>query len=364
MKFVIETGTFADAVQAAAKFTNSKETLYTGVMVQHRSTRIDEGLMVQATNGDVTFRRTLTPEEISFEENDRRQMYFPAKLASKLLPKFPLGAESFLEIESKDRECTITCGRIRVKLNLLDPDVFPGIPVYGTEELGEVEGLAQRLKQVSFAADKKGIKSGLHIDGEHLICVSTGLLARAKCKVPVEHPVTLPISMLGSILRNTDVIHIGERDKRFILQTDVDTQIITTVMLDPYPDTNQFMAIREKHLDRKIGFDKLRMKDSLVRMLALADEDELPRLRMYLREDRIDLQMEVKDVGEILDFIEAWCEKPTEQRYAMTPSYLLDIINVWPTSMIEMEFNGEKSTNPFCCEHKGLFIMWMGFYEK
>jgi hypothetical protein len=105
------------------------------------------------------------------------------------------------------------------------------------------------------------------------------------------------------------------------------------------------------------------MRDALLRMHALGEVDEAPRFRMWVREAQLDLQMRVDDVGEITDQVEAWSETPSELRYAVTPSYLLDVTSVWPTANLDVEYCPDNNLRPFCAEQNGLMIMWMPFRD-
>jgi DNA polymerase III sliding clamp (beta) subunit (PCNA family) len=247
--------------------------------------------------------------------------------------------------------------------------VFPIIPDYDAADLGEVEGMARKLKMVSFAAQHKGkgALSGLYIDGTNITACNGNQLARVACKVPVLEPVVLPIAPLGGVLKNTDTVLMGYLDGRFVFQTDAETQITSTVITDKYPDVERFVELRKIHDDAKVTFSTNVMAGVLERMLALCGDEEYPRVRMRFQPDAIQLGMHVEAVGQITDeipMVEYSSEPPGDAKtYVMMPQYLLQVLSAWQKSDFPLEYCSTDVLKPYAVGNDEFISMWMGVRE-
>lgn len=365
MHIRIETSTITDAITNAARLSGVDH--YSGVLI---TASAEHGCTVSACNGALTFRRHLTLQgvEMSFGDTDERQWYVPAKIASRLFAKLPLGEGSMTELSDTDGSSVeIRNGKTKVRMNVFDPTVFPIIPTYDEAQLGEVEGMAKRIKQVAFAVQPKANSplAGLHITGNHIIGCNGNQLARVHCPVPVTEAVTLPLAPLAGVLKNTDVVLMGYLDNRFVFRTDAETQVTSTVITDPYPNVMQFAALREQWDDATATFNRDEMRSLLERMLALCSEEEYPRIKVRFFEDTIKVGMDVPAVGQMTDELPAKCEPaPAESlTYTMSPKYLLDVLTVWPANEVILEYCSTNVLKPYTVADDELLTMWMGMKD-
>lgn len=363
MQIRIETASMSDAIAKAASIAGSDS--LAGVLIGS-----DPGVVtVSATDGELTFRRKISAEavEMSFGDQDTRRWYLPAKVVSKLFSKFPMGEGSMVSISDLDESTIeIKCNKTKVKLHTLDWTVFPRIVDYDPDILGEVEGMARKLKMVAFAAQpkSKGVLSGLYIDGEFITACNGNQLARVRCKVPVDQPVTLPIAPLSNVLKNTDAVHMGYVDDRFVFQTDAETQVTSTVITERYPDVSAFAGLRDQWCDATTKFSKDVMRMVLERMLALCAEEEYPRVRMRYDADAVRVGMHVPQVGQMTDELPAECANESVLTYTMMPKYLLDVLSAWPSNEVPLEFCSTSNLKPYAIGDDDFLAMWMGVRES
>lgn len=299
MKITCETATLADAVGRASRVAPTVTSAYhkaAGLLFEVEPVSMTP-LVLKSTDLEITYRQQVPVAEASGEPGTWR---IPSTLLNGFLAALPLGAGQTVTIEDGDGPFVVVhSGRTRAKVRLIEGE-FPLIErFHDTGEMVEVEDFAQRVEQVAWACHPNDAPfSGVHMDGEHIVATDREKVVLVPCPVPVAEPITVPLTSLLGLLRNTSSVSVRASERKFELMTDDETQASTVIYGVAYPPYRRVLRddyAHESRVDREI------FASALNRLMVIGRGIKLPRIRFTFREGSLSLQMAAEDVGVIRD---------------------------------------------------------------
>lgn len=306
MQVEIETGAFADAAQKAGRVAPTKGSAYdraAGLMLEVDSDQIDRPVTIRSTDMDNTFLARLGALRVQGSGAWR----LPAGVLAGLAGQLPLGAGSTVILSDRGGKINLKSGKTKANLHTMDPSSFPPFAWFDESALVPVQNLAQLLERVSWATDagdRSDVLSGVHIDGERLVACDRVKMAEVPCKVPIDHPITVPLSSLVMIMRNTAEVRILAVDQALHLMTDQDTQATSRIFGAPYPD----LSPMRKRVDSNDSFMEVSVEgllEVLRRQMVLCKGDRYPSIKVTFGDGVVQVAMDVPELGMIEDEIGA-----------------------------------------------------------
>lgn len=299
-KAVFEVATLADAIAKATRIAPTKGAAFdraAGVVIATEPDAWGNQAVVSATDLDTSFRTTITALSVSGESAHWR---LPSALLNGLMRTLPMSGE--IELVETDAGVQLSSGRTRSVLRPITTP-YPVIPVFDRDGMKAASNLAQRLSQVSWAVDSRSseILSGVHIDGTHLYGCDRASLAIVPCEVPLENPVTAPLSEIASVLRNVPEVHVRATDQRLQLMPDEHTQATCRLLEGAYPNVRALLDRVESTHEITISVEGL--VGMIDRTMVLTKEERLPHTNIEIGDGYLQMSMRT-DVGEVEDRLE------------------------------------------------------------
>lgn len=303
-KAIFEVATLADAVSKANRIAPTKGAAHdraAGIVVEVDPDSL-EPVVLKSTDLDVTFRMVVNVLEMGDEKVTWR---VPSQLFNGIMSTLPVGQSSTVRLaENGDGNVYFLCGKTKAKLRLIVAE-YPTWQPFSTNDLATVPGLARRLTQVAWATDQKGsgILGGVHIDGEFLYGCDRANLAIVPCKVPVDRPVTAPLTDIASLIKNTSEVAMRAGVERIELMPDAWTQTTCVLFGGEYPNVRNLLN-RTKPIG-EVLIQTEELVAALDKMLVLVKSERYPTTTIKIGDGSVYLEMEVPDVGKIADEIDA-----------------------------------------------------------
>lgn len=296
-----EVPTLADAVFKAHRIAPTKGTAFdlaAGLVVRVNPSDIDETVVIESTDTEVTFRQTISVLEVGDEPATWR---IPSALLNGFMRTLPMGSGSTIQLaENGDGNIYFKSGKTKAKLRLIEYGNYPIIEKFDPMMLAPVPGFAQRLAQVAWATDNKStdVLAGVHMDGEYLYGCDRQVLAIVPCKVPVDRPVTAPLAELSGLIKNTSEVRLRAEEHRLQIMPDDYTQATSILFVREYPDVRKLLK-EEFTGELTVNCEALIM--ALERMLVLTKSERIPITSIEIAPGCMKLEMEAPDVGKIAD---------------------------------------------------------------
>jgi DNA polymerase III sliding clamp (beta) subunit (PCNA family) len=300
---IFEVATLADAIAKANRIAPTKGAAHdraAGIVVEVDPSAL-EAVIVKSTDLDVTFRTVVSVLELGDEPVTWR---VPSQLFNGIMSTLPIGQQATVRLaENGDGNLYFLCGKTKAKLRLI-PAEYPSWSPFATDDLATVPGLARRLQQVAWATDSKGngILSGVHIDGEYLYGCDRTNLAIVTCKVPVDRSVTAPLTDIASLIKNTSEVSMRAGRDRIELMPDSWTQTTCILFAEEYPNVRNLL--NKVHSTGEVLVAAEALVAALDKMLVLVKSERMPVTTIKIGDGTLSLEMEVPDVGKILDELE------------------------------------------------------------
>lgn len=301
-KAIFEVAALADAVQKANRIAPTKGAAHdraAGIIVEVNPNELHP-VIVKSTDLDVTFRMVVSVLELGDEPVTWR---VPSQLFNGVMSTLPIGPSSTVRLaENGDGFVYFLCGKTKAKLRLITGD-YPVWTPFNADSLATVPGLARRLTQVAWATDNKtvGVLGGVHIDGEYLYGCDRSNLAMVPCTVPVDRPITAPLSDIATLIKNTSEVAMRAGVDRVELMPDTWTQTTCVLFMDAYPNVRQLLKDNQTG---EILVENEKVTAALDKMLVLVKAERYPTTTIKIGDGEMILEMEVPDVGKIQDALD------------------------------------------------------------
>lgn len=357
-KILFETVTLADAAQRAARVAPVKGVPFdraAGIVVTANPDY--PGVTLMSTDLTVTFRTVISI--LGMELNEEIFWRLPAALFTGIVSALPMAAGSTVTLAKSEKESWvyIIAGAAKSKLAPITLGSYPIIDAFDPEGMMPTPGLASRLSQVSWAcASGDTVLAGIHMNGESLIACDKAQMATVPCIVPLESPVTAPLTAVSGLLRTAVDVTLRATDKRLEIMPDPHTQLTSLLYADPYPDTSKILT--REIFTGQVTVPTEPLLAALNRMMVLVRGERLPRLRLKFNGD-LNLDMDVEEVGRMIDKIETSSSEGPEFEIEVTPSSILDALTASGRSVMKIDYGPTPASPLRFKDDNGLLALIM-----
>lgn len=354
-----EVSTLADAVAKANRIAPTKGAAHdraAGIVVEVNPNSL-EPVILKSTDLDVTFRMVVSVLEMGDESVTWR---VPSQLFNGIMSTLPIGQSNTVRLaDNGDGHLYFLCGKTKAKLRLIAGE-YPTWAPFDDKTLATVPGLARRLTQVAWATDAKGngVLNGIHIDGEFLYGCDRTNLAIVPCKVPVDRPVTAPLTDVTSLIKNTSEVAMRAGTDRIELMPDAWTQTTCILFAGDYPNVRNLLNRVASTGEVLIHAEALTA--ALDKMLVLVKSERYPTTTIKIGDGSVYLEMEVPDVGKIADEIEAVGGQNTGEPFVITfsPDSLKQALFASGREKVTIKY-GPTNLSPIVVEDDNQFMALM-----
>jgi len=299
-QFTMNTPDLIDAVSRAARIAPKRGHEF-DVAAGIRFSTEGGKLVVKASDLSTNYR-----QQAPLLEGDFEPFRCPSGVLANWISHLPTGEGSVTQVRllRDEQRVTFTSETSKAKFGLIMGESFPEFKVFGGGELAEVDGLAERLRQVSWACHRDSIPlSGIHIDGDFLVGCDTAKIAEVECVVPVDRPVTAPLTGVANALRgNRGPVGIRVDDRFLYLAPDPDIQITTTLYEASYPNIQFLRDKTTENVETQVVADA--MQAALARINSLCSAERYPTVTMQLDGTAMRLSASIEELGEVEELLE------------------------------------------------------------
>lgn len=335
-----ETALLSDAIQKAAKIAPTKGSAFdhaAGLLF-----RVDPNtlqVVLEATNNDTTYRQTLWASKGTGDVTTWR---IPSVMLANIVSTLPMSEGSTIDlIDRGDSAIRLSSGRVKVRLATMDPAGFPIIETTDPAGTLPANDMAMKVAQVAWSVEKAqgSPMSGVHVDGKRLIGCCHYSVAVVPCEVPIDHPVTVPLFLLGPLLKQASDIRVKATDKRLHIMLDAETATTAGLIEGMFPKVDNVMR---EDFNGSMQVNKQAFMDSLNRMLTLGRADRVPTLRFVVDGSglikTLTFDMEIEGVGRMQDSIDISTEFTGTYEVFFNPNMVQQAVDVVRGDMATIDF--------------------------
>jgi DNA polymerase III sliding clamp (beta) subunit (PCNA family) len=337
-----KTGDLAAAVSRAARIAPNKGAAFDRAAGMMLETDDDGDLIVRSTNVEVSYRETVTP--ITAPTGAVRWRV-PAALVDGVLSSMDPATEVTLTEDGP--AVKMKAGRKKALLRRMDEGLFPAWNDFDGTTMGEVPDLAKRLKQASWACDASAIPfAGVHITGKSIIATDRYKLVNVPCEVPVDNPITVPMSLVAPLISDTALMRIRSEERRLLLMPNERTKITTVIFCTKYPTEDQLKGVMREDFSITTKVDRLALLEALSDMAVLVKTERYPTTKFTFSRKSLHLYMNVKETGEMEDFLEIEAELPDNMEsfeIYFTPSFFIQGLAATSADVVTLKVGPEQT---------------------
>lgn len=340
-----EVATIADAIAKANRVAPSNGAAFDraqGIVIQLDPSESTSTVLVKATDLEVTLRMEVNCFEMGDEPVRWR---VPAKMIHGLISTMPLSSGSTVEfLDIGDGNVYMKSGKTKSKLRQIVTE-YPEIPLFDPNALVAAPNLAARLAQVAWATDKKGtgVLSGVHLDGKSLYACDRANAVVVPCEVPLDKPITAPLTEVSSVIKNTGEVAVGGSEFKLILMPDPYTQATCVLYAEAYPNVGKL--IEQAKPDKEITFSASPLLAMLDRTQVLMRDERLPATNIEIGDGYLKMSVST-DAGTVIDELEVVGGAMGEpMKISFKPDVLKNAINASGRSEVKLQY-GPTALSP------------------
>lgn len=327
---IFENSDLADAVGKAARIAPIKGAKFdkaAGILMMiEPAQRICK---VRATDLDVFYEQSVPIKEV---KGDAVNWRIPSGLLAGFIMSLPMGTGNdvtFID-RGQDTWLRFQSDRKKARLAVMAAHDYPKFDTFPLEGMSAAQDLAAKVEQVAWACDPRSTKlAGVHINGSHLIGCNGYVLAIVPAVIPIEKPVTVPLSSLESLLKDAYALRVRAEGRRFIMSLDEKATASSTLLMEGYPDV--FKQVVREDFIVTIEANRQQFADMLNGLMVLIKADKLPTLRLEVNGTgmlkMLTFDMEIPDVGRIQDSMDISTEYEEVFDIYFPPRALMDAIS-------------------------------------
>ncbi len=299
-RVVFETATLADSIRKAASIAPGRAgdsfDKAAGIMIEVYPEQ--ELVILRATDLLLWYMEWVGVLEVHGEPVRWR---VPSKVFEAIISAFPLGSGKTVALEADGSSLKIESSRTRAKLRLIDPKSYPDWFAFPAEELKLVPEIGARIAQVEWAAAKDVPSLGIRFTGTQIVATDKYRLAAVPLELEgVGEGITVPPSILSTILKRVGETRVGVTDTHLLLMPDDRTQVKIIRVGEHYPPIQK--AMRRDH-PNSVKFRKSHVIDAVNRATKIGS-DRFPVLRLIIGKEEFATFMAEEELGHIGDVVE------------------------------------------------------------
>jgi len=300
--FAVNTPDIVDAVKRASRVAPKSGSSFDtcqGLQFEIQGT----SLVVKASDGDTNYRQQIPLIKASTTMLPFR---LPSRVLASYMGQLPTGEGSVCEVtrELNAPRVAIATEVSSGQFGVIVTDGFPQFTAFAEDlSFTDVEGLADQLGRVSWACSRDSVPlDGVHFDGEWLVATNRSVIARVRCPIELEEPVTAPLASVASALTGyKGPVRLAISD-RLHLSPDDDIEVSTTLYTQPYPDVQEAIErLCEGGRPTQINRDALIA--ALGRIISLVSEDRYTPADFTVDGHELRITAEISSLGRVEEVI-------------------------------------------------------------
>lgn len=362
-----ETATLADVVNKAARVAPSKSgnafDKAAGLLMEVRP---DEEVkcIIRSTNLDVFYIEVC---DCLGAEGEPANWRMPSSLLMSAISHLPTGQGKQVEISDNEnpRRVNLSSGRMRASMGKMDETTYAEFQPINDITYTSVVGAAGRINQVAWAAAKTGSEplNGIHFTGEHVVATDRQRMARAPFLVEIPRQVTVPVSIIGQILKQSADVEVGLDQHQIVFRPDDYTQISSVVFALDYPSAALDRAMRTEY-DTMCKVRKEQLLKMISACVGFAGADRDPSISLFLGKKELAVYLTNSDTGYLGDAIDAPDADHRRAELCFSPKYLTDALNATPGEIVTLGYDIDDKRAPFFVNGGSGFEAWVAPRKK
>jgi DNA polymerase III sliding clamp (beta) subunit (PCNA family) len=336
---VFETATLADSLKKAALVAPTKGAAFdkaAGIVLSIDPTS-SHPVTLRSTNTEIFYTEVVD----TISASGPAVMWRLPTLISTIISSLPIGSGKEVSLEQDGGAIKIKQNRATAKIGLISTDYYPQWEPFDPAELQEVESLGERIKQVQWAAATGANTeplSGIHFDGERIICTDRYRIAIADCKIGhvIDSAVTVPAGILGSVVKQMGDTLVGTDGEMMLLMPNDHTQIRATLYGSEFPNVDRIIA---RKMPESVTLKKESLLDIIRRATSVVGSERFPTLRLYFGNEEIAAFLATgldQSMGDVTSVAGQCQHKRVEIKF--TPKMLMDAIEVCPNDDVTLSY--------------------------
>lgn len=280
----------------------------------------------------------------------------PAKVFTEFVTSLP---PEKVELETKENNLLINCGRYQAEFNGLAATEFPKIPsIKGRADVNfTTSSLVKAINQVAFAAaqdEGRPVLTGvlLIIKGKNLILVATDGYRLSLKKLPITKGIAESKELKkGLIIPSRTLLELArtvgetEQEKNIglsitkkanqVIFSAPETEIVSRLIEGKYPDFEKIIPGKSKTI---LTLDVAELTRA-VKIASIFAREAANVVRFQIDKKGLEITANTAQVGRNIARVEAKVTGP-KGKIAFNSRYLLDLLNIVDTEQIDLETTG------------------------
>lgn len=340
-QITFEVGTVADAVRKAALVAPARVgnafDKAAGIVFDVNPDDEQVQCLIRATNLDIFYVESL---DCVISSGPPAQWRLPSGILADILKniKTAPGKNVTFSKDPGKEQVTITCGRMKANLGMIDIGSYPEFSIY-EGEFSTANNISGRIDQVAWACAKAGSEplTGVHFTGDYAVATDGYRVVRVPLDMPIAEPVTVAANVLSGILRQTGQIEIGATPHQMIFRPDTYTQVTCAIYALDYPKIMNKVSTMTYNSEFKIS--KQDLIDLINRALSAAGGDRNPLIKLIIGKGELAAYLVGQDatLGDVVELPgQVMHDRVT---LSFSPQYLIDAAGKAPNDLITIHFN-------------------------
>lgn len=301
----------------------------------------DVKCLIRSTNLDVFFMEAVEVLNVTGEATTWR---LPSELFTKTIEALPMGDGRTVKVADDPtmNRIVVTSAKLRAGMAKMEPDHYPDFAPSGHVTFTDVQNIGGRIAQAAWAAAKADPPlNGIHFTGTHILATDRYRVVRVACTVALPNPVTIPASVLSSLLKQTGDVQVGLDSTMMYFRPDDYSEIATITLGDNYP--NLEAAVKTDY-EGEVKINKNLFITQINHATTYAGADRSPLLRVFLGKGEI-----ATVLGNETDIIRDVIEVPGYADHArleigFTPANLVAALNNAPNDTVTLKYDVTQAT--------------------
>lgn len=371
-----EVGTLADAIREANAIAPTKGKdldQLAGFYFEIRPDNAGGGaVFLRCTNRSVYYTKQIEVVKIEGIEQDWR---LPSIPLNGFMTSLPVGQGRMVSLTREvvsdansangyryTNRIRMQADRARASVLLIPTESYPDWEAFDATDLPMVHRFGEKIDRVGWAVSNENEEpwTGIYMDGERLIASNRYRIALIPCEANLgeSDPVTLPMNLLGPILKQIQDVRIGIFGNFLCIAPNDYTQIKVGLYADNLPDMSRFINTEYENM---VMVNREVLSAAISRVLSVGSADRQIALHVTIGNGEIALYLESEGQTETCEDAVSLTGQAEHEpvEYKFGPQSFLDAVSKCPTSEIMLYYdNDPKKTRVVKFETGSGYIVW------
>lgn len=330
-----------------------------------RGTALDvsAGILISVTDGVASIRATNT--EVFYHEvvdtlscEGSGEWRLGSAILGDFFSKLKIGDGKSVSMEDDGTAVVAKSGTTRAKFRMMASQYFPNWSAFSDDGLETVDNFKEILDRVKWAASREvsmAPLTGIHFDGEWAYATDRYRIVKTPCKLPLQNPITVPVTIFDVLIKSLGEIRIGVGDGHFLMMPDDYTQIKAVIYAGDYPK----IANVKSDQPNSIAINKTSLIEMIDMSMVFAGFNRTPLIHMIIGVEEVAVRM-AEGENVFLDYFEVSGQATHDRRFLkFTPRNLLDALDAAPNEQIHLYYDAENIASPVRIEGGSGYVSWV-----